>query len=64
MDPVACLQRYVDAFNDGDHDAWTYALDDLEQWIRKGGFVDKNLALRMLDCLGFRSFQAERRNEQ
>jgi hypothetical protein len=39
MDPQACWERIKEALRDGDREEATYALQDLERWIRGGGFL-------------------------
>lgn len=39
MDPQACWERIKEALRDGDREEAAYALQDLETWIRKGGFL-------------------------
>lgn len=39
MDPQACWERIKEALRDGDREEAQYALQDLAEWIRKGGFL-------------------------
>lgn len=39
MDPNACLIAILEAFRDGDRDASLEALQSLQQWIVRGGFL-------------------------
>lgn len=38
MDPKACWERLCDLVNDGLHDEACWAIDDLCEWLGKGGF--------------------------
>lgn len=38
MDPNACLQRYLAACRDDDHDEVQDAAEDYNEWIRRNGF--------------------------
>lgn len=38
MDPTACLQRCLDALDDGDQDEAREAAEDLLRWLDNGGF--------------------------
>lgn len=60
MDPHATLRLYCEAFADGDQGQWYEALDNLDRWIRKGGFVDQSLACRLVELLASRSFELDR----
>lgn len=39
MDPQACLERVLQAWDYGDGEEFTYACEDLAQWLDRGGFV-------------------------
>ena len=39
MDPNACLTLLCDALRDGDRDAAIEALDNLREWLARGGFL-------------------------
>jgi hypothetical protein len=39
MDPTACFQRALDAFDDGDYTEAQAACVDLAGWLAKGGHV-------------------------
>ena len=39
MDPNATLLEILECFRDGDSDEALYLLEDLEEWLRKGGFA-------------------------
>ena len=41
MDPDACLARFLDACNDDDRQEAIAALEDLQEWLRTGGFLPK-----------------------
>ena len=41
MDPDACLARFLDACHDDDREEAIAALEDLQEWLRKGGFLPK-----------------------
>lgn len=43
MDPKACLNRMIDALDNGDIEEADYAGRDLHEWIRKGGFFPEDL---------------------
>lgn len=43
MDPDACLDRLVDALNDGDGDEARAAATDLGIWIGRDGFIPEGL---------------------
>ncbi len=38
MDPNACLKEALDAMTDGDLDGAASALENLHDWIERGGF--------------------------
>ena len=42
MDPDACLALLLDAFRDGDREAAYGPLEDLLDWIAKGGFLPRD----------------------
>jgi len=42
MDPNACWKRMTDAFDDGDVETAAEAAQDLQQWLRNGGFKPTN----------------------
>lgn len=43
MDPQACLKRITDAYKEGDQDEFDAALEDLIDWLKRGGFAPKAL---------------------
>lgn len=38
MDPDACLRRLEEAIEDGDLEEAKHALQDLREWLRRGGY--------------------------
>jgi hypothetical protein len=44
MDPDACLIRLLEAIGDNDWDESLHALDDLFQWLSRGGFAPNTQA--------------------
>lgn len=43
MDPDATLRKAIEAMAEGDRDEAMWALQDLADWIRGGGFVPREL---------------------
>jgi hypothetical protein len=41
MDPNACLVRLLECIETGDREETVHALDDLREWIKKGGFLPR-----------------------
>jgi hypothetical protein len=42
MDPDACLARLLDAFRANDREAAYDAIEDLSDWLAKGGFMPRD----------------------
>ena len=39
MDPKACVERFIQAWHDGDTEEMQFAAEDYSNWIGKGGFA-------------------------
>lgn len=48
MDPDACVERIVNAINDSDLEEALEAVNDLENWIRRGGFPPSHESAQQL----------------
>lgn len=49
MDPNATVDRIVEAFGSGDAEEGLAALEDLREWLRRGGFPPDEEHQRRLD---------------
>jgi hypothetical protein len=51
MDPDACLAKLLDAFRDGDREAAYEAIEDLSDWLAKGGFMPADPRITLDDFI-------------
>jgi hypothetical protein len=50
MDPDACLALLLDAFRDKDREAAFDAIEDLNDWLARGGFMPKDPRITYRDA--------------
>jgi hypothetical protein len=48
MDPDATIDRIIDALEDGDDTEAAWALEDLADWLQRGGFWPKKKNIERL----------------
>lgn len=59
MDPQACYDELLDALNEKRHDEALDHIDDLREWVRKGGFLPKHINMKWVWNIGRQLNQAQ-----
>jgi hypothetical protein len=62
MDPNATLKRWRDAVKDGDNDEVADAVEDLRNWIRRGGFKPIGMTRAEKTILGIKPVRRAKTN--